>query len=153
MAQGLKTGGRRKGTPNKATSEIKAARKAIIFARTGGAGTKRPRRSTGTQGFAQPCHNIGPVPANCSWLNILRFGPYAQMEPVPSRGNGHRRLSIRGPKAGGQRDPPRCAGTTNTASERDKQSYRGPLSASGAKNDLAASRENPSKSALMIISG
>ncbi len=48
----------------------------------------------GIQGFAQPCHNTGPIPVICSWLNILRFGPYAHQQSVPSRGSGHRRQSI-----------------------------------------------------------
>ncbi len=49
----------------------------------------------GIQSFAQSCHNTGLIPANCSWLKILRFGPYAHKQSVPSRGNGHRRLSVR----------------------------------------------------------
>ncbi len=51
--------------------------------------------SIGNQVFAQPCHRIGPIPAICSWLNILRFGPYAHKQSVPSRGNEYRRLSVR----------------------------------------------------------
>ena len=49
----------------------------------------------GIQSFAQPRHHTGPIPANCSWLKILRFGLYAHKQSVPSRGNGHRRLSVR----------------------------------------------------------
>ena len=39
--------------------------------------------------------NTGPIPISRSWLKVLRLGPYAHKQSVPSRGNGHRRLSVR----------------------------------------------------------
>ena len=47
------------------------------------------------QDFAQPSYNPEPIPANFSWLNILRFGSYPHKPSVPSQGNEHRRLSVR----------------------------------------------------------
>ncbi len=54
----------------------------------------------GVQGFAQPCHSTGPIPANRSWLIIFSLGSYPHKQSMQPRGNGHRRLSV--PEGRGQ---------------------------------------------------